>query len=86
MEQARFNFLLIMFVIVSFAAIAAVAYAAYKEKETRAAHQRAFEFKQMYLGEVERNKKLASERSILKLYIKSLTDFKVLPEKGVWRR
>ena len=87
MDQARFNFLLIAFVIVSIAAMVAVGYAFKAAQELKDEKLRSFEFKQMYLSQNKRIEKLASENSVFKLYIQTNEVDKHLnsPER-LWKR
>lgn len=71
MDQARFNFLLIAFVIVTVAAMLAIGYAFKAAQELKSEKLRSFEFKQMYLSQGKRLEKLASENSVFRLYIQT---------------
>ena len=87
MEQARFNFLLIAFVILSVAAILAVGYAFKAAQELKSEKLRSFEFKQMYLSQNKRIEKLASENSVFRLYIQTNDADKRLNSGGrLWNR
>lgn len=71
MDQARFNFLLIAFVILAAAATLAVGYAFKAAQELKSEKLRSFEFKQMYLAQNKKIEKLASENSVFRLYIQT---------------
>lgn len=87
MDQARFNFLLIAFVIVSIAAIAAIGYAFKAAQELKDEKLRSFEFKQMYLAQNKRLEKLASENSVFRLYIQTNeVDKRLGSAERLWKR
>ena len=87
MEQARFNFLLIAFVILAAVATLAVGYAFKAAQELKSEKLRSFEFKQMYLSEEKRHEKLVAENSVFRLYIQTNDADKQLNSRGrVWPR
>ena len=87
MEQARFNFLLIAFVILAAVATLAVGYAFKAAQELKDEKLRSFEFKQMYLSQNKRIEKLASENSVFRLYIQTNDVDKRLSSGGrLWNR
>lgn len=87
MDQARFNFLLIAFVIVSIAAMAAIGYAVKAAQELKDEKLRSFEFKQMYLSQGKRMEKLASENSVFRLYIQTNeVDKRLSSHERLWKR
>lgn len=87
MDQARFNFLVIAYILLSIFAIAAFGYAVKAAQELKSEKLRSFEFKQMYLSEVKRHEKLVAENSVFRLYIQTNDADKQLNSGGrVWPR
>ncbi len=87
MDQARFNFLLIAFVIVTVAAMSAIGYAFKAAQELKSEKLRSFEFKQMYLSQGKRMEKLISENSVFKLYIQTNeVDKRLSGAERLWKR
>ncbi len=87
MEQARFNFLLIAFVILAAVATLAVGYAFKAAQELKSEKLRSFEFKQMYLSQGKRIEKLASENSVFRLYIQTNeVDKRLSSNERLWKR
>lgn len=87
MDQARFNFLLIAFVIVAAVATLAVGYAFKAAQELKDEKLRSFEFKQMYLSQGKRMEKLASENSVFRLYIQTNeADKRLSSNERLWKR
>lgn len=87
MDQARFNFLLIAFVILAAVATLAVGYAFKAAQELKDEKLRSFEFKQMYLSQGKRIEKLASENSVFRLYIQTNeVDKRLSNHERLWKR
>ncbi len=87
MQDARFTFLLISFLLVSGVAIFAVGYAFKAGQELKSEKLRSFEFKQMYLSAQKRIEKLVSENSVFRLYIQTNDiDKKLGSGAGIWHR
>ena len=84
MDQARFNFLLIMFLIAAIVALISLAYSILAYAKLKAERTRSFEWKQMYLRENGISQKLKSENSILRFNAKNHIALVELGVRGRW--